>query len=523
MATPSGLFNAPKPSPSGLDRLPEDEKYDEAMQKIMDSLSARQNKGYNPQLMAIAQGMLAPSATGSFGEGLGNTAKYVQQSIEQQNKENFEDAQFQLQAAQAQREQARKNQIAQTAGSLYKATKDEEGNESWDLDPVAAQRYAQLTGDAKFLGEAAAAKKTMAVSTATANAFKSTTAPAEEGKPPKTTFEINPPALQKLFRLGAGKEAMDIISNIPKMRQAGIIGSNGAEGTPFDAIAAMATDPVIKKQAQDSAARYKLGLITDEKADTLAKDMLTMMTAHMDRQSNQDFHQTIATLALSAQKERNDLAAQNMDFNQYVKMQDLERKAREQEGKLTDQQKIDYKTIIVPILNEGIKASTALGTVKQMERVINDAPSGAISGAYASSVGRLFSTDDNTALQSLQSLSKQLMTQIPRLPGSQSNFDAKNLEQSIGDLANPLKTNKQRIELLTQVKQGFERLEKRASEVEMHWESNKKVPQWVIAGNAPPTPAAPAAPVAPTPAAPTAPARGAPALRWDPVTKSFVR
>jgi len=515
MATPSGLFNAPKPSPSGIDRLPEDEKYDEAMQKIMDSLSARQNKGYNPQLMAIAQGMLAPSATGSFGEGLGNTAKYVQQSIEQQNKENFEDAQFQLQAAQAQREQARKNQIAQTAGSLYKSTKDEEGNESWDLDPVAAQRYAQLTGDAKFLGEAAAAKKTMAVQTATASVFKSTTTSEEEGKPPKTTFEINPPALQKLFRLGAGKEAMDIISNIPKMRQAGIIGSNGAEGTPFDAIASMATDPVIKKQAQDSAARYKLGLITDEKADSLAKDMLTMMTAHMDRQSNQAFQQTMATLSFGLRQQMAQIAGANMDFNQYVKLQDLERKLKDQEGKLTDQQKMEFKTIVVPILNEGVKASTALGTVKEMERVIGTAPSGAISGAYASSVGRLFGTDDNTALQSLQSLSKQLLTQIPRLPGSQSNFDAKNLEKSIGDLADPLKTNKQRTDLLKQVKEGFERLEKRASEVEMHWESNKKVPQWVITGNAPPPPAAPTAPAAP--------AGGAPALRWDPVTKSFVR
>jgi len=508
MATPSGLFNAPKPSPSGLDRLPEDQKYDEAMQKIMDSLSARQNKGYNPQLMAIAQGMLAPSATGSFGEGLGNTAKYVQQSIEQQNKENFEDAQFQLQAAQAQREQARKNQVAQAAGSLYKSTTDEEGNESFDLDPVAAQRYAMLTGDPKYLGEAAAAKKALAVQNATANAFKSTTAPAAEGKPPKTTFEINPPALQKLFRLGAGKEAMDIISNIPKMRQAGIIGSNGAEGTPFDAIAAMATDPIIKKQAQDSAARYRLGLIPDDKADSLAKDMLSMMTAHMDRKTSQDFQQTMATLTLAAQKERNDLARQNMDFNQYVKMQDLERKLKDQEGKLTDQQKMEFKTVVVPILNEGVKASTALGTVKALERVIETAPSGAISGAYASSVGKLFGTDDSTALQSLQSLSKQLMTQIPRLPGAQSNFDAQNLEKSIGDLADPLKTNKQRTELLKLVKEGFEKLEKRASEVEMHWESNKKVPQWVITGNAPPPPAAP-----PAPAAPSAPARGAPRFR----------
>jgi hypothetical protein len=499
MATTSGLFNAPKPSPSGLDRLPEDQKYDDAMQKIMDSLSARQNKGYNPQLMAIAQGMLAPSATGSFGEGLGNTAKYVQQSLDQQNKENFEDAQFQLQAAQAQREQARKNQVAQAAGSLYKTTTDAEGNESFDLDPVAAQRFAMLTGDPKYLGEAAAAKKTMAIQNAKAGVFKPNTTPSEEGKPSTSALSIDPSQLAKMFKLGAGKEAMEIISNIPKMRQVGLLATTGAEGTPFDAIAAMAKDPIIKKQAQDYAARYRLGLIPDDKADNLAKDILTMMTAHMDRETANATHQAIATLNLGLRKEMNQISASNIDFNQWMKTQQLETRIKEQEAKMTDQQKIDYKTIVVPILNEGVKAGTALGTVKALERVIETAPSGAISGAYASSVGKLFGTDDNTALQSLQSLSKQLITQIPRLPGSQSNFDAQNLEKSIGDLANPLKTNKQRIELLTQVKQGFERLGNRASEVETHWESNKKVPQWVITGNAPPPPAAPAAPAGGTP------------------------
>jgi hypothetical protein len=257
-------------------------------------------------------------------------------------------------------------------------------------------------------------------------------------------------------------------------------------------------------------------LIPDDKADNLAKDILTMMTAHMDRETANATHQAIATLNLDLRKEMNQISASNIDFNQWMKTQQLETRIKEQEAKMTDQQKIDYKTIVVPILNEGVKAGTALGTVKALERVIETAPSGAISGAYASSVGKLFGTDDSTALQSLQSLSKQLMTQIPRLPGAQSNFDAQNLEKSIGDLADPLKTNKQRTDLLKLVKEGFEKLEKRASEVESHWESSKKVPQWVITGNAPP---APVAPVTPTPAAP---AGGTPRFRvigTEPVRK----
>jgi hypothetical protein len=77
-----------------------------ALQQLMSTLESRQNKGYNPTLLAIAEGMFAPTATGSFGEGIGQAIKSVRGAQAQQEKEQMDTAQMRLQLAQAQREQA---------------------------------------------------------------------------------------------------------------------------------------------------------------------------------------------------------------------------------------------------------------------------------------------------------------------------------------------------------------------------------------------------------------------------------
>jgi hypothetical protein len=92
---------------SGLgERTEVDDSLDLAMQRIEMLLAQRENKQYNPTLLAIAQGFLAPSATGSFGEGAGAAAGNVLKIQEQEQKQGMENAQMRLQLAQAQKEQA---------------------------------------------------------------------------------------------------------------------------------------------------------------------------------------------------------------------------------------------------------------------------------------------------------------------------------------------------------------------------------------------------------------------------------
>jgi hypothetical protein len=84
-----------------------DIKYQNALERIEAALSAReQGGGFNPTLLAMAQGFLAPTKTGSFGESLGQAAGAVLPVQQQQQKEAMENAQMRLQLAQAQREQA---------------------------------------------------------------------------------------------------------------------------------------------------------------------------------------------------------------------------------------------------------------------------------------------------------------------------------------------------------------------------------------------------------------------------------
>jgi hypothetical protein len=130
---------------------------------------------------------------------------------------------------------------------------------------------------------------------------------------------------------------------------------------------------------------------------------------------------------------------------------------------------------------------------------VSNAPSGALSGAYASSVGRLFGTDENTALRELTSLSKALVTQIPRLPGAASNLDAQNLEKSIGNLQDITLTNPQRIKLIKDIDEGFTKLMNRADEVQTYWESNKKLNPSLMSGAPKPAGTPAPAPAQPTP------------------------
>ena len=106
MAT-SGLTSALSPS-GGLLGSPEDDAYKTALQKMKSALDMRENRMFDPQLMALAQGFLSPTKTGSFGESLGQAAGNVIPVMQSEEKAGMENAQLRLQVAQAERAQANK-------------------------------------------------------------------------------------------------------------------------------------------------------------------------------------------------------------------------------------------------------------------------------------------------------------------------------------------------------------------------------------------------------------------------------
>ena len=128
----------------------------------------------------------------------------------------------------------------------------------------------------------------------------------------------------------------------------------------------------------------------------------------------------------------------------------------------------------MPIIQEGVKAQSALMQVTALKDAISKAPSGFVPGLGAVTIGKLFSTEQNEMLRKIEGLSKGLITMIPRLPGPQSNLDAKNLEKSIMQLQDITLTNETRFNLVKTIEDGFKKLADRAENVQSHWEATKK-------------------------------------------------
>lgn len=73
--------------------------YQDALAKLSQSLDTRKNRFFDPVWLAAAQGFLAPTQTGGFGESLGNAAKNISAAQEQDLKQEQEIAQQRVAAA----------------------------------------------------------------------------------------------------------------------------------------------------------------------------------------------------------------------------------------------------------------------------------------------------------------------------------------------------------------------------------------------------------------------------------------
>ena len=84
--------------------------YKRYQQELKDALDARQNRLFDPVLLAMAQGFLAPTKTGKFGEALSNVAGLVGPAQAAEEKRNLETAQMRAELAAMELGQARKTQ-----------------------------------------------------------------------------------------------------------------------------------------------------------------------------------------------------------------------------------------------------------------------------------------------------------------------------------------------------------------------------------------------------------------------------
>ena len=94
------------------------ERYEVAQKRFEDMLAERENRLFDPTLLAMAQGFLAPTKTGSFGESLGNVAGAVAPVQAAEDKRTMDMARMRLEMAQQgvqtdiQKKQAEARQLA---------------------------------------------------------------------------------------------------------------------------------------------------------------------------------------------------------------------------------------------------------------------------------------------------------------------------------------------------------------------------------------------------------------------------
>jgi hypothetical protein len=95
-------------------------EYQDALQKMLASLDARQNRMFDPQLLALAEGFLKPTQTGSFGESLGHAAGSLRAAQEKQALEDQKLAEARLGLAgkglELERQKARERAFRQLGG-----------------------------------------------------------------------------------------------------------------------------------------------------------------------------------------------------------------------------------------------------------------------------------------------------------------------------------------------------------------------------------------------------------------------
>lgn len=462
------------------------QSYLDAQKKLLETYENR-NQLFDPVLLAMAQGFLSPTKSGTFGEGLSNVIGQVTPVVEQQNKQARELAQMKAELAAQElgaRTEADKRNLM---GQLYAKQGDDE---EIAVDPEKALQLFRITGDPKYAELAMGRQEEKRRKKTAAGMFEEVLIPGKDGAPETKEMRFNPSAAVEIVKNSKDpvKALSDFSEMMKKVRQAGLMGGRNTESTPFDAIITMSSSlgdqsTPFKNQAERLAQQYRSGMIDEDKANSLAQQMLQSGSSIIERQASREQANAWRQVTTAISQGHLQLAGANLALAREQAADRADQRRKENEGKLTDEQKYTLKTYVGPIVQEGIKAQSAIMRLQQLRDVVERAPSGAFKGAMASSVGALFGTDENTALRNLESLSKSLITEIPRLPGAASNLDAQNLEKSIGRLQSPMLTNQQRRDIIVEIEKGFKRASERANRVEAHWEANKKYDPKILEGD----------------------------------------
>ena len=173
---------------------------------------------FDPVLLAMAQGFLAPTKTGGFGESIANAAGLVGPAQAAQERAARENAQMRFELAQQQYQMNQQNltdmQRRRVLGSLYSETTDDSGAKRQQINPLAFQQLGQLTGNPEYIIKGRQLADEQDVKNISKNLLIERT-DASGNK----LLEVDPKAIQRLVEItGNPKDVMDFVEQQRKER-----------------------------------------------------------------------------------------------------------------------------------------------------------------------------------------------------------------------------------------------------------------------------------------------------------------
>jgi hypothetical protein len=422
-------------------------------QKILDNLESRIDQPAN-SWFALAKGFGAPTTTGSFHEAFGKAiGSYSDQQIKTTE---------QLQALAKMRMELAQNQMKQTGTDASLSLMDEYskpqggevggaasvgsglgGGRSLGLNSSQIVRLMQL--DPKF-GEDAL--KVVNAETAQQVA----TAPYHNQKP-----EYYPTSRGMTLMLPIHYEKY-----VGLISRGDVAGAEKYLGSVTPQLNAGASMPTVS--GEDAA---MLSGLTPQQQVAWLESRNRLKEQH---DSNQERAETARVNAITAQ--------QNAETLRLAR----EEQTRKSLETLSPQEKIDYEKVVIPARDKATNATAFIGAINQLREIVKRAPSGTLYGGVASTAGRLAGHDSSVALQELDSVTKGMISMAQRAPGSVSDFDARGVLSSLGNVADITKTRDGRLKILDAVEKSSLRQLKESGKIIDYFELHKKAPPIDVTG-----------------------------------------
>ena len=409
------------------------QQYLQAQEKLMQAL---ENRG-QPNITAMLAAMSRPTPTGQFDFGAGG----AELARQQQEQEKIEPSLIQMRAQLAQKAHDYKQnlQFKQLANQLY-------SNSSTGM-PTLNRNVLQnmMALDPKSTNEILAGKKAIMQENLQDAQSRFINDPSD--KEALKDIAINHPN-------GFGA-IIDIAKTMPKIRSLlGKSGKDSEEATPFDVLASI-PDAVIGGQARILRKKVLDGTIDEDKANTLATQMLQMYTTSNDKR---ELHGMMASVT-----------------NELKNLQ-IAKLKQEVESYQSPEEKIIFSKSVAPLYDKNTQAKAFKETLDAAREIIKQAPSGPVEGTWYNTIGKFDSKNPKTIAQtSLESLTPQIVLAMPKFSSRGTVYDEKLHNKAAGDLSNPLLSRENRLAQIDRLEKSLDAHVAQNDEIINNWQKYKKI------------------------------------------------